>query len=394
MQPSTLLVVTSSQNNFKALGAFLDALGVDAQLAPTPGSQALAKALKSEPGLIIIDLSQDDKNDAFQLIHLLRQAKALKETTLFGLVAQDDASGVDNAFAAGVTDILSLPLRGSEIVNRVRVHLERNRYKEAAIRYQDGVEEGVALARQLQESLLPTSFGISEIERAFGLQLDYYFEASSSVGGDLWGIHRLNEHQLGLFSIDFSGHGVAAALNCFRFYATMSENPPIGSDPAAYLTALNKFLRPEIRRGQFATMFYGILDCAANELIYAGAGTPGPVIGEKARRESFRCLDASGMPLGISDNATYQNHRVPFGPGSFLLLYSDALIEATQILNHEPLGEEGIMGFLSDSIYDFSDGLPPLDGLVGHFFERIEWAELPDDLTTVWLYRPTASEAA
>ena len=389
LHDASVLVVSSDQSNRQAVVAFLDALGVETEHVSHLDDHAIAKALRSKPDMIIVDVT-GDRDRAFSVLKAMTDAKVLKDIPILAACFDDDPKERDRAFAAGAMDVLGIPLRGSEIINRVRAYLERGLYREAAERYQDGVEEGVALSRQLQESLLPTPFGIREIEKSYGIEIDFYFESSSSVGGDLWGFHRLSSSKLAVFCIDFSGHGVPAALNCFRFHTTMSELAPKESDPAAYLSALNKALRPAIRRGQFATMFYGILDFAENQLIYAAAGVPGPVVGNRSDTRSFACLDTAGVPLGITDRAEYRNITVPMGPDSFILLYSDALIEATQVLDGEPLGETGVMGFLAESIDDFSD-VPPLDGLIGRFFERIVWSELPDDLTAIWLHLPKQS---
>lgn len=124
--------------------------------------------------------------------------------------------------------------------------------------------------------------------------------------------------------VDFSGHGVAAALNAFRFQAFMREDDPLSGDPGAYLGAMNERLLPLLPTGQFATMFYGVADTAAHTLSYACAGAPHPLI--LRQRGEVEIINGSGMPLGIERHA-YPAQRTGFYPGDIFLLYSDTLLE-------------------------------------------------------------------
>ena len=145
------------------------------------------------------------------------------------------------------------------------------------------------------------------------------------LGGDFWQIFPLSKTRLGFYICDFSGHGVASALNTFRLHALVSQNNLHLKTPALFLKHLNKQMHLLLPRGQFATMFLGILDTRKKTLTYSGAGAPNPIFIRKGRG---RLLASEGLPLGILPNPEYQNSCIELQKGDILLLYSDALIEA------------------------------------------------------------------
>src|SRR5205085_7612803 len=77
---------------------------------------------------------------------------------------------------------------------------------------------------------------------------------------------------------------------------------------------------------QFVTLFYGILDRVSYTLCYANAGHPSPIILSKGSAAVE--LRSSGLPVGITDQAEYEDAEVTLRPGDRFWLYSDGLVEA------------------------------------------------------------------
>ena len=134
----------------------------------------------------------------------------------------------------------------------------------------------------------------------------------------------ISDTQLGIYICDFSGHGVAAALNTFRLHALISQHNKENLNPARFLKILNTQLNDLLPRGQFATLFMGVWDKVKMTLTYSGAGAPNPLLIAKGK-ESL--LHTEGIPLGISKRPVYKNYKVKMRPEDSLLLYSDALTE-------------------------------------------------------------------
>ena len=150
---------------------------------------------------------------------------------------------------AGASDLLARPLTLAELSARLSVHLENRRLDRSlqeVIRslrtYHHGAMQRMALAREMQLGLLPDATACRLLESRYGITLDSHFESSSELGGDLWGARPLDDQRFGLFLCDFTGHGVAAALNTFRLHALLARTDLPADDPAETLAALNALL--------------------------------------------------------------------------------------------------------------------------------------------------------
>ncbi len=384
LHDARVLVADDNEDTRLVIRAFLDAAGVGHIDFADGGEECLKELESFHPDLILLDLMMPDM-DGFEVLKRMRADDRFEWMPVIVETALDTASNRAKAFAAGATDLINKPINGPELIGRVRTHLENSLLKRKLQESQKQGYEGVLLAQKLQESLLPNQARVTAIQSRYGLELDCYFEPSEDVGGDLWGVHFLNEKKLGIFNVDFSGHGVSAALNSFRFHALMGETPPSEDNPAGYLARLNNLLLPNINRGEFATMLYGIVDRGAGVFTYASAGATRPLLG-CGKGLDLTLLDTSGVPLGIVPEASYTNRQASFPSGASLLFYSDALIESED-LEGCWLGENGLSELLRE-VAETAEGIPPLDALIGSFFERQAWAPLTDDLTVVWLHNP------
>lgn len=287
---------------------------------------AVAAARRQPPDLIVADVDADSASGP-ALCRLVRAEARLTEVPV--LLATDFTQAEVRAaiFAAGATDLIFKPVNAEELLARVGVHLERRRLVGRLMDFQNRIAEEIEHARGMQESLLPAPFEIGEIEGRYPVKLASYYKASLGLGGDMWGMQSLSPSRLLVFSADFSGHGVGAALNTFRLHSFLLGSRHRTSDAAGWLEQANRFLCDVLPIGQFATMFCGIIDFEANTLSYAVASSPPPLLLSAHEPEGFRAIDSRGLPLGVVRHESYRNFECAFEPGSVLFLFSDALIE-------------------------------------------------------------------
>lgn len=145
--------------------------------------------------------------------------------------------------------------------------------------------------------------------------------------------------------VDFSGHGVPAALNSFRLQAYLKDRSSLEKQPGEYLSSLNEKLLQLQMNFQFSTMFYCIIDTKKNHLLYSTACNPNPfiIVGKTGKTKT---LDGSGVPLGISETS-YPTKNINFLPGDIICLYSDALTE-TADASGEYFSEDAIMRLIAE----------------------------------------------
>jgi len=379
-----VLVVDDATGIRKIIGAYLKSAGIVNIEYANNGHDGLLKVETFEPDLIILDIMMPEM-DGFEVCRRLRGDPRTQHLPILVQTALESPRERTAVFRAGATDLITKPIHGPELVARVRVQLENGQLIRSLENYRRNMEAELDLARQMQEGLLPQNGIKLRVAGSAGLRVESHFQPSAELGGDMWTIHELGDGRIGVASVDFSGHGVTAALNTFRLHTLMHQMPPPDPDqPAAYLAELNLQLVDLLPVHQFATMFYGVIDTRQGFLTYAGAGAPCPIFGSAGKLET---LDASGLPLGITRRATYVDVRVPFPEGSFLLLYSDALIETADQTGAN-LGSAELLEMVRASLDDV-EAYSPLSSLLKRFRDQRE--PLSDDLTMVWLSHEAAA---
>ena len=321
---SSILIVEDNEINRVFLEKMLHARGFTHLLSVASAEEALAQIDAFNPDLVILDIMMPGM-DGFECCAMIRSQHKYRNLPILIQTSIVEPGLRVKAFEMGATDFVSKPVYAEELCARVMVHLEKRHSLNTLQLYRNRIEIELESARQLQLAILPNSDELAEIKRACHLDISACFQPSSEIGGDFWGAKMLFPHQTAFWLIDFSGHGVAGALNAFRLQAYLKEYSSLTARPGEYLSHLNDKLLHLLLRGQFATMFYGIIDTQSSQLFYACACAPHPII---LRKNSAKpeMIDGSGTPLGIGMHL-YSTQSVAFAAGDTLVLYSDAMTE-------------------------------------------------------------------
>jgi serine phosphatase RsbU (regulator of sigma subunit)/ABC-type amino acid transport substrate-binding protein len=271
-----------------------------------------------------------------------------------------------------------LALQASE----ARLIIQRNALRqltEDLEAYSKRIASELNTARETQTVLLPDTTMLRAISDLHGLHIDSRFKPSSELGGDFWGLKNIDEQRVAIMMVDFSGHGINAALNTFRLHALLESEKYLEHNPAAYLQGINARLSPLLPAGQYATMFYGVIDLSKDRIVYAGAATPSPLVFPP---DTGRPLIGSGegFPLGMFDDSAYENRELPFPLGASLVLYSDAVTEG-KTRRGERLGENGLIDLASKCLRSYQRETLVM-ALTGKLDEILN-QPLADDLTIV-----------
>ena len=384
-----VLVGQPSHGIAAALRRCLSGIGVRRVDVAADAEELLASVEAARPDLVLLDLSI--LTDAPHLIGAMRAVDGAREIPILLLGRFASAGERRAAMASGATDLVARPVTGAELAARLRTHLENrslNRSLQEVIRslqtFHTGAVQRMQLARDMQLDLLPGSAERRDIERLYGVRLDSHFESSSELGGDIWGARPLDAARFAVFLCDFTGHGVAAALNTFRLHALLEKIDLPGDDPAEMLGAINRLLVGLLPESQFAAMLYAVVDTAAGRLSYATAGAPKPIIGMPGG--DLLVGESVGLPLGVSLKASYRNRNLDFPPGAFLFLFSDALFESRD-WEGRPFGYSGVLDLVRRRGQAEASGQDrPLADLLDRYFANMP-RPLADDLTALWLAR-------
>lgn len=383
VRQAQILVVDDMALMRQMIGACLEKGGFSDLRYAVDGQEALEMIAEETPDLVVLDLNMP-RLSGYDVCRALRADDKTATLPILVQSASETPEERVEVFNVGATDFVSKPINQPELLARVCMHLENKFLIKSLSDFHATMRKELVMARDMQHSLLPEPQQLDAMSSDADIKFEAHYRASFELGGDLWGCWPLSEEAVGVFVLDISGHGVGAALNTFRIHATMARFEALRHDPKAFLASLNTALQPNFPLGQFATMFYGVLNHKTGELVYSGAGAPRPMVFSKEGK--VRLLDSSGTPVGILKSASYENISDRLGPGETLFCYSDVLVEAAGD-DGAFLGEDGFVDYMENH-YQGGARETLVSRMLNDFYKRVPGA-LPDDLTAVALHLGT-----
>lgn len=247
------------------------------------------------------------------------------------------------AMSSGVDDFLSKPVDQEILKARLLVGQRIIRLESETKASKQILEEELRQAAAAQQSLLPPS--PLDIP---GVNIVSFLKPSSYIGGDMYNVFALDEHNLGLYFLDVMGHGVPAAFLAVTIHHMLQPRTLDGSlltkrkeNGETFILSPDQVGRKLNRRFyadnnfSFFTLFYGVYNLDSGTLSYIRAGAPYPIY--RNQNGELTELRAGDLPIGIFADASYRTHVVTLSPGDQLILMSDGLTDWLLELN----GTEG-----------------------------------------------------
>ncbi len=205
------------------------------------------------------------------------------------------------------------------------------------------LEEELAIAREIQQALLPAAGKTLDFANACSVNLP-----CREVGGDYFDYFDMNEGRLGFAVGDVAGKGMSAALLAAMLQGIFCTQTLLNLPLPSMISNVNCSLARRGIGSRFVTFFFGILDAEGN-CTYTNAGHNPPIL---VRRDgSMRELTEGGMVLGLFPKAEYEARTVRMDPGDHLVLFTDGLLEARNTAGEE-FGEERVRDLLKRSARD------------------------------------------
>lgn len=382
---SKILVVDDQKMVRELLKIYLQSGGYKNLLFAADGDEALEAIAAEEPDLVVLDL-QMPRMGGLEVCRTLRADPQFSLLPVLVQTAADSAEDRAEVFRSGATDMVGKPINDAELLARVGIHLQNRHMLRQLSHYRETMERDLQLARDMQHRIMPSEREIAALNEKYGIEIRSHFETCDALGGDIWNAWPIDENRMGFHIIDFTGHGVVASLNTFRFQSLVAATGFDGNDQVAYIAKINQRLHSMLPAGQFATAIGGYIDMRENVIRYIAAAGPKPfLISPEAPDGMF--LPSEGRPLGMTRDSHYEEHEIAFPPGSSLFMYSDALTETPDMVN--PVYDEDRMQLALTGGVD--ENGHPFDVILGDFLDRVE-GPLDDDLTMVMLSRPIESQ--
>jgi phosphoserine phosphatase RsbU/P len=203
---------------------------------------------------------------------------------------------------------------------QVAIAIENARLYEEIARQERRLERDLALARELQMRLLPQT-----LPKVAHLELAAKFTPARAIGGDLYDFIPYSLSRLGIAIGDVSGKGAPAAIYAALVSGILRSHAPIEPGPAEMLSAVNLSLAERRIEAQFVSIIYAVWDDEHRTLLVANSGLPRPVYVHDGKNNA---IDATGLPLGLFDDADYDEFRFKMKPGDMFVFFSDGILDA------------------------------------------------------------------
>jgi sigma-B regulation protein RsbU (phosphoserine phosphatase) len=189
------------------------------------------------------------------------------------------------------------------------------------------LEHELALAREIQKSMLPRSLPTME-----GFEFAARMVPAKAVGGDFFDFIPLGPDSLGVAVGDVSGKGVPAALFMAMARSLLRAEAHKKLSPKEVLERVNRHLIDLNEAEMFVTILYGLLNRRTHTFEYARAGHEVPVMCDPLG-QLIQIPRGKGQALGVFDAAISEEQKINFTPGCTLLIYSDGVTDATNMEN-------------------------------------------------------------
>jgi len=203
---------------------------------------------------------------------------------------------------------------------QIAIALENARLYEEIERQERRLERDLSLARELQGRLLPqTNPQLAHLDVAAK------FVPARTIGGDLYDYIPYSMSRLGIAIGDVSGKGAPAAIYAALVSGILRSHAPIEPSPAEMLSAVNLSLAERRIEAQFVSIIYAVWDDAHRTLTVSNSGLPRPIYLHGGKTE---VIEATGLPLGLFDEAEYDEFEFRMKAGDLFVLFSDGILDA------------------------------------------------------------------
>ncbi len=222
----------------------------------------------------------------------------------------------ENAFA--VEELENLFLRGNLIGRMTKNLIVQREVKDLNQRLNEQLDEIASIQRALLPPRLP------DVPR---LRLASSYLTSNHAGGDYYDVIPLADGRWIVLIADVSGHGAGAATVVAMMNAILHAYDRVADGPTVIMRHLNRQLLSKRIESNFVTAFLGLWNPDDRTFNYVNAGHHSAMV-RHPDGEISHLTGGHDVPLGILDDAEFEDATSTLQPGDTVVLYTDGIIES------------------------------------------------------------------
>src|SRR3954471_9386742 len=204
---------------------------------------------------------------------------------------------------------------------QLAIAIENARLYERIAKQEARLEKELDMAREIQLRLLP-----QELPKLRGAAVAARFEPARTISGDMYEFLQYSGDSTGIMIGDVSGKGAPAALYAALVAGILRSAAASEPSPAEMLALVNAALTERPISAQYISMIYAVWDGAQGLLRIANSGLPRPIYSQGGGK--IEIVQATGLPLGPFEDATFEELDIHVSPGDVFVFFSDGISDA------------------------------------------------------------------
>jgi len=214
---------------------------------------------------------------------------------------------------------------------QIAIALENARLYQAVSRQERQLELDIAMAREVQLRLLPST--VPELKNS---EVGVRFLPARTIGGDLYDFIDYGPGRTAIVLGDVSGKAAPAALFAALASGILRSAALQRPEPAQMLAIMNDAVGERRLESQYVTMLFAIWNDETRTLQVANSGAVQPVFCRSGQSSSVL---TEGFPLGLFPNVAYDEFTETVTTGDAIVFVSDGILDA-QNTHEEMYGTE------------------------------------------------------
>ncbi len=183
------------------------------------------------------------------------------------------------------------------------------------------LERDLAMAREVQHHLLPPS-----CPNLPGAELAARYNPAHAIGGDMYDFPDYKRPRACITVGDVSGKGAPAALYAALVSGIIRSLAHQEPSPAQMLTGVNRALNQRRLDANYVVLCCALWDDETKIMRVANSGLPRPI---HCRHGHAHMIESAGLPLGMFEDAAYDEITIHALPGDVFVFLSDGIIDAS-----------------------------------------------------------------
>ena len=237
------------------------------------------------------------------------------------------------------------------------------------------IEKDLALARDVQQAALTSSFPAFPNEKAFDIYA--VMKSAKDVGGDFYDLFMPDDKHIIITVADISGKGIPAAMFMLTAKSLLRDCCSRHTDPGEAFCEANNALCKNNTADMFVTAWMALIDKTDGSIRFCNAGHNPPVIIHK-NGEAQYLRTKPNLVLACIEDMPYITQTQNLSQGDRLLLYTDGVTEAEDAA-HNQYGEDRLIECVTKN--SALDCKSLVEAVEADIFTHTNGNEQSDDIT-------------